>query len=243
MSTGVPSQYTELVESDDFLPLEGGDFARETGVIDNSVIKLLSESESGIITLFSRHDPSERGFSIEERVERVREFSESQEGRLYNCPEVIEYDPSGALEVEYLSGAEDFVDFIDVNESEPVRAVSRDVGEALKDMHDNGWAYRDFNYGNLMVEDNSFQDRFDVYFTDPEFAKKDPTIYDKAFDIAAFSHIYGSLEEGSEEVMEGFREGYGLSDTGAGLAMMAGTAKSLFVDRDVSRAFRGFKNI
>ncbi|WEL23867.1 hypothetical protein [Candidatus Nanohalovita haloferacivicina] len=243
MSTRIPSRYDELVESEDFQALEGGEYAERTGVIDNSVIKILSESQRGIITVFSRLDPSERGFSIEDRVDRVREFSEDQDGRLYNAPELIGYDSAGALEVEFLDSAEDFIEFVKHEEPEAVRDVSREVGEALKDMHSNGWAYRDFNYGNLMVEDNSFDNGFEVYFTDPEFVKKDPKPQDKAFDIAAFSYTYGTLGDVSEEVMSGFRDGYGLSDREANLAMLSGSAKSLIVDRDISRALNGLKNM
>ncbi|MFB6216782.1 MAG: hypothetical protein ABEJ72_07420, partial [Candidatus Aenigmatarchaeota archaeon] len=205
MGTTQFEDYISEVE-DSLEHFEDGEMAETTARLDNRVIKVLSDRKGREHIIPNILDPFEPMFSKENKAQRIADITEAQEDFSFSFPEVIHRNKE-YMELEYVEGVE-MSDYLQDARMDVLEDLSYRMGEQMSELHEEGWALRDFNLDNIIVEDSEEEN---FYIVDAELSKSDPKTVDKIWDVASFLY---NAEPGTQErynrLSRNFCDSYGI---------------------------------
>ncbi len=189
----------------------------------------------------------------EEEARRNSEYAlKNQEEMGINAPYPIHLDedfrnhPQDDFEeLEYLKG-DPLADLVEDTPPEDLYDISFEVGQVIRDVHDNGHALRDPHFENIWVEENGIEnpDGYTVYNIDLEHFERDAEYEDMLVDHLMFSRDALLQEkEKSYALLDGYTDGYGES-LGKELAFSTWlwSGKKAAYDREIGETGRIARN-
>lgn len=199
----------ELTLEEEFEVLEEeGNSSFLVGRLDNRVIKVLSDHEPAPAYLSRITNQDEPRFDSARKAEIYSELSElNKDDASYNFPEVIHQD-SLKVSRDHIErydwllreheGDELYIIETEFVEGTPVEDIEdlgtrRKIADAIKELHDEGIAIRDFGDSNIVVNED-IEGNENVYFVDLEYSTSEANEKDVYWDrtmMRTFSYSSG----------------------------------------------------
>lgn len=233
-----PGNLSRLLEEEQVEVLDRGESALFNGRAGDRFVQVLSDYR-GKCYVPALIDSDERGLSVEEKIDRIEEITEAQDDFGFCLPEIIHRDRD-YLESEYVDG-KTVEDYFSHKSSGEAEELALELGEGLRELHEEGWSIRDFAPENLVIDEVLGNE--EIYIVDAEFSKQDAGKVDRAFDVMSFLYnIEVDSQQKYSAIAGSFSEGYGLSGTAENLMHPAIGLQGALLDQEYGKAARHLRH-